>query len=202
MFRKAILAAALLLASLPLVAAPAAAANLNIKDGNSTAQVLCAISMSDGSLSECNILTDTTGTKIDPATKQLQQSTITTLGSPFQAGGSIGNTSFGISGTLPAFAAPPTVNFGTLNGAATDATLQLIKTNTKPATSFGAVTVGTAFTPGIGLAAICTAAGNIVLNGSDGSAITVPVNIGFNQFGFGVAKVASQTATCTFTNLL
>jgi hypothetical protein len=34
----------------------------------------------------------------------------TTLGSPFQAGGSIGNTSFGISGTLPAFASTPTVN--------------------------------------------------------------------------------------------
>lgn len=37
----------------------------------------------------------------------------TTLGSPFQAGGSIGNTSFGISGTLPAFAATPTFNIGT-----------------------------------------------------------------------------------------
>jgi hypothetical protein len=36
-----------------------------------------------------------------------------TLGSPFQAGGSIGNTSFGISGTLPAFAATPTFNIGT-----------------------------------------------------------------------------------------
>lgn len=34
----------------------------------------------------------------------------TTLGSPFQAGGSIGNTSFAISGTLPAFASTPTVN--------------------------------------------------------------------------------------------
>lgn len=34
----------------------------------------------------------------------------TTLGSPFQVGGSIANTSFGISGTLPAFAATPTVN--------------------------------------------------------------------------------------------
>lgn len=43
----------------------------------------------------------------------------TTLGSPFQAGGSIGNTSFGISGTLPAFASTPTFNLGTLNGAAT-----------------------------------------------------------------------------------
>lgn len=32
----------------------------------------------------------------------------TTLGTPFQAGGSIGNTAFGVSGTLPAFAATPT----------------------------------------------------------------------------------------------
>lgn len=44
-----------------------------------------------------------------------------TLGSPFQAGGSIGNTAFGISGTLPAYAATPTFNLGTLNGAATAA---------------------------------------------------------------------------------
>jgi hypothetical protein len=44
-----------------------------------------------------------------------------TLGSPFQAGGSIGNTSFGISGTLPAFGSTPTFNLGTLNGAATAA---------------------------------------------------------------------------------
>lgn len=48
-------------------------------------------------------------------------SMITALGSPFQAGGSIGNTAFGISGTLPAFAATPTFNLGTLNGAATAA---------------------------------------------------------------------------------
>lgn len=34
------------------------------------------------------------------------------------ASGSIANTSFGISGTLPAFAATPTFNLGTLNGAA------------------------------------------------------------------------------------
>lgn len=45
----------------------------------------------------------------------------TTLGSPFQAGGSIGNSAFGISGTLPAFASTPTFNLGTLNGAATAA---------------------------------------------------------------------------------
>jgi hypothetical protein len=37
--------------------------------------------------------------------------------------GAISNASFAISGTLPAFAATPTVNLGTLNGAATDAHL-------------------------------------------------------------------------------
>jgi hypothetical protein len=36
-----------------------------------------------------------------------------TLGSPFQAGGLIGNTAFGISGTLPGFASTPTFNLGT-----------------------------------------------------------------------------------------
>lgn len=55
------------------------------------------------------------------STSALQSTINTTLGSPFQAGGSIGNSSFGISGTLPAFAATPTFNLGTLNGAATAA---------------------------------------------------------------------------------
>lgn len=55
------------------------------------------------------------------ATSALQSTINTTLGSPFQAGGSIGNSSFGISGTLPAYAATPTFNLGTLNGAATAA---------------------------------------------------------------------------------
>ena len=47
----------------------------------------------------------------------------TTLGSPFQAGGSIGNTSFGISGTLPAFTSTPTFDIGTIAGIATETTL-------------------------------------------------------------------------------
>ena len=46
-----------------------------------------------------------------------------TLGSGANVIGSISNTSFGISGTLPSFAATPTFNLGTLNGAATDAHL-------------------------------------------------------------------------------
>jgi len=53
----------------------------------------------------------------------------TTLGTPFQAGGNIGNTAFGISGTLPAFAATPTFNLGTIGGAASAA--NQATTNTK-----------------------------------------------------------------------
>lgn len=52
----------------------------------------------------------------------------TTLGSPFQDGGSIGNTAFGINGMLPAFASTPTVNLGTLNGAATAAGVATVNT--------------------------------------------------------------------------
>ena len=47
----------------------------------------------------------------------------TTLGSPFQAGGSIGNTAFGISGTLPAFAATPTVTAAQATAASLNATV-------------------------------------------------------------------------------
>lgn len=68
--------------------------------------------------------TDTASCNQNQQLQRLAQrltSIVTALGSPFQAGGSIGNTSFGISGTLPAFASTPTFNLGTLNGAATAA---------------------------------------------------------------------------------
>jgi hypothetical protein len=55
------------------------------------------------------------------ATQTTSAAILSALGTPFQAGGSIGNASFGISGTLPAFAAPPTVNLGTIAGASTSA---------------------------------------------------------------------------------
>lgn len=50
----------------------------------------------------------------------------TTLGTPFQAGGSISNTAFEISGTLPAYASTPTFNLGTIGTAATEVTLAAI----------------------------------------------------------------------------
>lgn len=56
------------------------------------------------------------GTLNGAATSAKQDALLTALGSPFQAGGSVG-----LSGTLPAFAATPTFNVGALNGAATSA---------------------------------------------------------------------------------
>jgi len=55
------------------------------------------------------------------ATQTTLAALLTALGTPFQAGASIGNTAFGISGTLPAFATTPTVNLGTIGTAATAA---------------------------------------------------------------------------------
>jgi hypothetical protein len=61
------------------------------------------------------------GTIAGVATQTTLAAIQTALGTPFQAGGSIANTAFGILGTLPAFAATPTVNLGTLGGAGTAA---------------------------------------------------------------------------------
>lgn len=61
------------------------------------------------------------GTLNGAATQATLASVLSALGSPFQAGGSIGNASFGVSGTLPAFAATPTFNLGTIGSAATAA---------------------------------------------------------------------------------
>ncbi len=58
---------------------------------------------------------------VGAATSALQSSVLTALGAPFQAGGAISNSAFGISGTLPPFASTPTFNLGALNGAATAA---------------------------------------------------------------------------------
>ena len=178
-------------ATLVALASPVAAqtsAQLPVKDATGSTRYLCETADGSGNLTGCLA----TGA----ATSALQQSMITALGNPMQTGGSVS-----ISNT-------PTVNIGSIGGGATasaqgtgNASLASIAAYTKPVTSFAPITVGTAFTPGLGIAAVCTAAGNVVLAGSDASQITVPVGVGFNQFGFAVAKVVSQTATCTFTAL-
>jgi hypothetical protein len=65
-----------------------------------------------GPLNETAPVTDIALSGLNGRLQRIAQrisSLITALGSPFQAGGSIGNTAFDISGTLPAFAAPPAV---------------------------------------------------------------------------------------------
>ena len=61
---------------------------------------------------------------------------------------------------------------------------------------------GVAVAPGRGIAAVCTAAGQASFIAPDGSAISVPLNVGFNQFGFAVVQVGpGPTAACVYTNL-
>lgn len=89
-----------------------------------------------GNLTETAPATDTGSSAINGRLQRIAQrltTLITATGSPMQnSGGTVG-----ISGTLPAFASTPTVNLGTLNGAATAAnqsteisSLSTIATNT------------------------------------------------------------------------
>ena len=68
-----------------------------------------------------NVQVSASALPANAATSTLQNSILAVLAAPFQVGGSIGNSSFGISGNLPSFAITPTFNLGTLNGAATSA---------------------------------------------------------------------------------
>ncbi len=62
--------------------------------------------------------------------------------------------------------------------------------------------LGVNVTAGRGIAAVCSASGQASFVAPDGSTLAVPLNTGFNQFGFAVVQVqAGATATCTYTNL-
>lgn len=121
-------------------AVPAQATQIGGSDGTSLRAVKVSsagVVSVDGSATTQPISAASLPLPAGASTSVLQSSIITALGSPFQAGGSIGNSSFGISGTLPAYAATPTFNLGTLNGAATAAnqsteitSLSTIATNT------------------------------------------------------------------------
>lgn len=95
--------------------------------------------------------------------------------------GSIANTSFGISGTLPGFASTPTVNLGTIGGAATQTTLAAIQTALGSPFQAGGAIGNTSFgltptnTAGIQSAAVES---NHVLKSSAGGLIGITVTIG------------------------
>lgn len=120
-------------------------------------------------------------------------SAITALGSPFQAGGSIGNTSFGISGTLPAFAATPTFNLGTLNGAATAAA---------QATGNTSLSSIDGKTPALGQA-LASASVPVVLPSTQITALTPPTTVTANLGTIaGVATAANQTSGAQKTQIV
>lgn len=102
---------------------------------------------------------------------------VTALGTPMQAGGSIGNTAFGISGTLPGFAATPTFNIGTTAGIATAAnqvTLQTSIDRTTPADTVTAITPSdTVDLATVPKALLITASGTLSIKDSTGTTVAL-----------------------------
>ena len=73
-----------------------------------------------------------------------------------------------------------------------------------PIAGFGAISgPGVTVAAGRGIAAVCTTPGAIQLQAADGSSISVPVQQGYNQFGFAIVQVvgAGTNASCTYTTL-
>ncbi|USI72706.1 hypothetical protein [Sphingomonas morindae] len=83
--RRLIFRAAPLAALLFPLAAAGAAPNFVVKDGNAALITKCSVPQADGAQADCNVLVDTAGAKIDPATKALQQQQLATLGAPSDA---------------------------------------------------------------------------------------------------------------------
>lgn len=101
------------------------------------------------------------------ATQTTSAAILAALGSPFQAGGSIGNTGFNVTGTLPAFAATPTFNVGTIAGIATQTTLASLLTavGSPMQTTGGTVNPGTLSTWGLGVVGNAAAPTNMQVGG-------------------------------------
>lgn len=75
--------------------------------------------------------------------------------------------------------------------------------NGAAAAGFGPIPApGVVVAAGRGIVAACSTAGQASFVAPDGSQIAVPLQTGFNQFGFAVVEVApGPTASCTYTNL-
>ncbi|MGI4879214.1 MAG: hypothetical protein ACRYG4_17200 [Janthinobacterium lividum] len=110
------------LVALAMSSGPALAQSVQVKDANGNIQTIRAPNANGRAAAASS----------GPVV--LSNEDLTAIGSLFKSGQNIGNTSFGISGTLPAFAATPTFNVGTMpsltiasqalpSGAATEATL-------------------------------------------------------------------------------
>lgn len=119
----------------------------------------------------------------------------TTLGSPLQAGGTIGNTAFGISGTLPAFAAPPAVTL--VSTTITGNTVVVGPTADGSAASTPPILIaGTTDGTATGLVAVPKVTAGGVLS-VDGSASTQPISAAALPLPTGAATSAAQTTMAT-----
>jgi hypothetical protein len=162
-------------AQLTTLTPPAAITNYALETGGNLAQVVTDF----GAPGATACASDTASCNLNQQMQRLAQrlsTTITTLGSPFQAGGSVG-----ISGTLPAFAATPTVNLGTLNGvalAANQPTNAAIASTT--AGQSGTLLMGAATTASPSYTTAQTNPLSLTLAGAlrvDASATTQPVSV-------------------------
>lgn len=144
--------------------------------------------------------TDTSSCSLNQIAQRLAQrlTTInTTLGTPFQAGASIANTAFGISGTLPAFAATPTFNIGTAPTIAVTGTFfqatQPISAVSLPLPT-GAATSANQSTAVSSLATIATNTGSVNLTSLSGTSLVGGGVAGLLAVGGNVASAATDSA--------
>ena len=140
------------------------------------------------------------------ATAALQTTINTTLGTPFQAGGSVGNTAFGISGTLPAFAVIPTVNVGTMPTTTVTGTVAVTGAyqTTQPVSGTVAVTGAYQTTQPVSLAALpalttgANAIGSIT-NTAFGISGTLPAFAATPTVNVGTMPTTTVTGTVAVT---
>jgi hypothetical protein len=128
------------------------------------------------------------------STSALQSAIIATLGSPFQAGGSIGNTAFGISGTLPPYAATPTFNVGTTGGIALDSTLSSFSAKfgslgQKTSAGSAPVVIASDQSP-IAVTGTITTSPNVNVHDASGTGITSTLNSGKQSLDVNISNSA------------
>ena len=122
-------------------------------------------------------------------------SILTALGSPFQAGGSIGNTAFGISGTLPAFAAIPTFKIDQTTPGTTNAVSVTNFPATQPVSGTVAVSNFPATQPVSGTVAVTQSTSPWVVGQSTAA------NLNATVVGTGTFATQSTVAQATAANL-
>ena len=201
------LAAALALAG-ALPAGAQTAATLPVKDNSAAVRPLAGQQDAAGAFHYRDILEGLTSAGVpDPlltdgaghflvtpgaATSARQDALLAALGAPLQAGGHV---------TVDAAPLPPGAATAAAQATNTAAVAQDVAANASYAGAV-ALTVGTAGTPGRAFAASCTVAGSATLDFPDASTLAVPLNVGWNAYGFAVTRVeATPTATCTYANL-